>query len=184
MKRMLLIIDPQIDFINGALPVPGAAKALNALSKYILQQDGEYDCKIVTADWHPYHHCSFKENGGEWPMHCVQNSTGAAFFPALFKPLYTTHGTVTVLYKGTDEGAEEYSIFKNSLSAGKLRSLIRDRNIGQIDICGLAGDICVLNTLRDGIKIYGAKTFHVLKEYAPSLDGGASLEKAIQTLLG
>jgi hypothetical protein len=58
-----------------------------------------------------------------------------------------------------------------------LRSLIRDRNIGQIDICGLAGDICVLNTLRDGIKIYGAKDIPCLKRIAPSLDGGASLEK-------
>ncbi|MCH3994222.1 MAG: isochorismatase family protein [Prevotella sp.] len=183
MKRMLLLIDPQIDFISGSLPVPGAAKALDALAGYITEQDGTYDCKVITTDWHPYHHCSFKENGGPWPMHCVQNSIGAALYPALFQPLYTTQGTVTVLRKGVDEDKEEYSIFKNPASAAKLKSIIKDRNIGHIDLCGLAGDICVLNTLKDGISIYGPHLFHVLKKYAPSLDGGASLETAIRELL-
>lgn len=177
---MLLIIDPQIDFINGSLPVPGSAKALNALAEYIERQNGVYDCKVITADWHPYHHCSFKENGGEWPMHCVQNSIGAALFPALFRPLYTTQGSVTILYKGIFENAEEYSIFRNQTSSEKLQSLIKKRHIEQIDICGLAGDICVLNTLQDGIRIYGPELFHVLEEYTASLDGGISLKKAVQ----
>lgn len=182
MKRLLLIVDPQIDFINGSLPVPGSAEALNALSEYIEQQDGVYDCKVITADWHPYHHCSFKENGGEWPVHCVQNSIGAALFPALFKPLYTTQGSVTILYKGILEDTEEYSIFSNPASSQKLQSIIKERHIGKIDICGLAGDVCVLNTLKDGIRIYGPKLFHVLEEYTASLDGGILLGKAVQAL--
>lgn len=34
-KRMLLIVDPQIDFITGSLPVPGAEDAMNALALYL-----------------------------------------------------------------------------------------------------------------------------------------------------
>ena len=182
MKRLLLIIDPQIDFINGSLSVPGAAEAMNALAKYIVQKDGVYDCKVITADWHPYHHCSFRENGGEWPIHCVQNSIGAALFTALLKPLYTTQGSVTILYKGIREDTEEYSIFRNNVSSEKIQSLIQKRHIEQIDICGLAGDVCVLNTLKDGINIYGPELFHVLEKYTASLDGGTSLQEAILAL--
>ena len=115
-------------------------------------------------------------------MHCVQNSIGAALYPALFQPLYTTQGPVMILRKGVYEDKEEYSIFKNQRAAAELQSIIRERNIGHIDLCGLAGDICVLNTLQDGVRIYGPGLFHVLKEYAPSLDDGSTLETAIHNL--
>ena len=59
MKKLLLIVDPQIDFITGTLPVAGAAEAMDALAKYVKEQGNEYTVKIVTADWHPYHHSSF-----------------------------------------------------------------------------------------------------------------------------
>lgn len=52
-RRMLLIVDPQIDFICGSLPVEGAEKAMNSLSEYIRQSDGDYTIKVVTADRHP-----------------------------------------------------------------------------------------------------------------------------------
>ena len=35
MKKMLLVVDPQIDFINGSLPVAGAAEAMDALAEYV-----------------------------------------------------------------------------------------------------------------------------------------------------
>ena len=77
MNKMLLIVDPQVDFINGSLPVAGAAKAMDALAGYVKESDNEYIVKIVTSDWHPYHHCSFDREVGQWPPHCVQHSVGA-----------------------------------------------------------------------------------------------------------
>lgn len=65
MKKLLLIVDPQIDFITGTLPVAGAAEAMDALAKYVKEQGNEYTVKIVTADWHPYHHSSFADEGGD-----------------------------------------------------------------------------------------------------------------------
>lgn len=72
MKKLLLIVDPQIDFITGTLPVAGAAEAMDALAKYVKEQGNEYTVKIVTADWHPYHHSSFADEGGMWPRHQSQ----------------------------------------------------------------------------------------------------------------
>ena len=50
MNKLLLIVDPQVDFITGSLPVEGAAKAMDALATYVKEQSEEYSVKIVTAN--------------------------------------------------------------------------------------------------------------------------------------
>lgn len=175
MKRLLLIIDPQNDFINGSLPINGAENAMNNLADYISQNPGKYALKIVTADRHPFFHCSFSDCGGEWPRHCVHDTTGAAIWQPLFRPLYETEGAVRILYKGEREDTDEYSIFKNSVASQIIRDLIEKEQIETIDICGLAGDVCVLQSLRDGIELFGAEKFNVLTVYSPSIDGGEAL---------
>jgi len=87
MKKMLLVVDPQIDFINGSLPVAGAAEAMDALAEYVKTSGDEYVVRIVTSDWHPYHHNSFADEGGQWPRHCVQHSAGAALWESLLVAL-------------------------------------------------------------------------------------------------
>ncbi len=42
MNGMLVIVDPQNDFINGALPVPGAEKAMNDLAEYVKENGRKY----------------------------------------------------------------------------------------------------------------------------------------------
>lgn len=63
-RRLLMIVDPQVDFITGTLPVPGAEAAMNDLAEYITQTNGDYTLKIVTADRHPFNHFSFKNFEG------------------------------------------------------------------------------------------------------------------------
>ena len=175
MNRLLMIVDPQIDFICGSLPVEGATLAMDTLADFIRKHDGDYIYKVVTSDWHPYRHCSFKEQGGQWPLHCVHHTIGAAVYPALIEPLNTTRGTLKILHKGIYEDREEYSIFKNLASAQHLKTVITTLGIGQIDLCGIAGDVCVLDTLKDGIELYGKEMFNVLTPFCPSLDGGKAL---------
>ena len=175
MQRLLLIVDPQVDFITGSLPVPGAKAAMEALSGALRAADGAWAAKIVTADWHPWDHASFREAGGEWPRHCVADTTGAALWPALVPALYETGGATTVLHKGEAKGREEYSIFQNPAARERILATVGALGITRIDICGLAGDICVLATLRDGVDLLGAGRFAVLAGFAPSLDGGAAL---------
>ena len=175
MNKLLLVVDPQIDFISGSLAVNGAAEAMEGLASYLRQTDGMYMYKIVTTDWHPFNHCSFKEQGGEWPLHCVQNSIGAAIYPSLIEPLYTTKGPLKVLRKGDNSKTEEYSIFRNQASAGHLQLIAKIKDIDQIDLCGIAGDYCVLETLKDGIELFGRDKFNVLLPYCASIDGGSTL---------
>ena len=157
MNRLLLIVDPQIDFISGSLAVNGAAKAMDALADYLYKRDELYQYKIVTNDWHPLNHCSFQRNGGSWPVHCVQYSIGA-----------------------NNPRIEEYSIFKNLSSANYINRIINMKQIEQIDLCGIAGDYCVLDTLKDGIKFYGKDMFNVLMPYVVSIDNGKTLNEFVK----
>lgn len=181
-NKMLMIIDPQIDFIDGSLPVPGAGDAMDSLTDYLKDSDGDYKVKIITADRHPYNHFSFKDNGGPWPRHCIQDSVGAAIWPRLFDMFHATAGKNLILHKGETWNKEEYSIFRNDSAADSIRSLVAENDIRHIDICGLAGDVCVLDSLKDGMRIFPDVTFHVLERYSPSIDGGTKLSGFIEKL--
>lgn len=175
MQRLLLVVDPQVDFITGSLPVPGAKAAMDALARALRAANGVWAAKVVTADWHPWDHSSFREAGGKWPRHCVADTTGAALWPALVPALYETAGACAVLHKGEERGREEYSIFQNAAARERILATVAALGVTRIDICGLAGDVCVLATLRDGVELLGAGRFAVLAGLAPSLDGGAAL---------
>lgn len=179
MERMILIVDPQVDFINGSLPVPGALPAMDRLADYILLSDERYALKIITADRHPYDHCSFKDNGGEWPRHCVHDTIGAAVWPSVFEAAYSTAGETFILHKGCEKNQDQYSIFQNPQAAEFILTAIRKYGIGKIDICGLAGDVCVLNTLLDASRLLPDLDFTVFRRFTPSLDGGKALEQLI-----
>ena len=183
---MLIVVDPQIDFISGSLPVPGAAEAMNQLADYVKANGDDYALMVVTNDWHPYDHCSFAPNGGPWPVHCVQNSEGAATYWPLLEALYQSETETLFLQKGDLRHREEYSIvqntgarefFENTLDNSLLADA--DCQYQHVDVCGIAGDVCVLNTLRDLLPIVGADRLRVLTRFAPSLDGC----KALQTFI-
>lgn len=179
-NKLLLIIDPQIDFITGTLKVPGAESAMDALAGYIDRRKDEYTYIIVTADRHPINHCSFQSNGGEWPRHCVADSMGAAIWPPIMEVLMTMPGKVEILHKGEDPRSEEYSIFKNEAASERLLNIIVSNDIRQIDICGLAGDFCVAETIVDAIANGLGREINVLYNFTPSIDGGNTLNALIK----
>ncbi|MDE5555782.1 MAG: isochorismatase family protein [Muribaculaceae bacterium] len=181
-NKILLIIDPQVDFITGSLSVGGALETMDALADYIRQHGDEYRQIIVTADRHPMNHCSFKRNGGIWPTHCVADSVGAAIWQPIMDALIDFDGDITILHKGEKSDKEEYSIFKNEEATEIIKAIIRKENIKQIDICGIAGDVCVADSIRDGAEIFGTEIFRVLPRFTPSIDGGATLSDLIAKL--
>lgn len=182
-NRLLLIVDPQIDFITGTLPVPGAEKAMDALAEYVNLHAEEYDLICVTCDRHPLRHTSFSDFGGLWPAHCIESSVGAAIWPPLMRSIEKHSLFARFLYKGQEVDKDEYSIFQSSKGASEMVRYIRDFEITQIDICGLAGDICVANTLKDAFSLFPNIHFHILNSFTSSIDGGIildSLEKSMR----
>jgi nicotinamidase/pyrazinamidase len=78
----LIIVDVQKCFCpDGAVPVPEGDKIVSNFNRYI-EKFSKVGAKIIaTRDWHPPNHSSFKQYGGEWPPHCVQETEGAEFHP-------------------------------------------------------------------------------------------------------
>lgn len=182
MKRILLIVDPQNDFITGTLAVPGAKEKMQKLANYIKDERCKYDYICVTLDSHPEDHCSFKENGGIWPKHCVVDTNGwnipeylddAIQFVGAGKKIYFGY-----YHKGTEPDIEEYSIFDNAEDGFTLSRLIVTlfkEDFLDIHICGIAGDYCVLETLKGLRKFIGDIYIKILTEYIASIDEGEKL---------
>ena len=176
MKNILLIVDPQIDFISGSLAVEGADEKMLKLSKYLNEKGNNYDKIYVTMDCHPENHCSFKENGGIWPKHCVINTDGTA----IFKPLYSIVKDISIrVLKGTIFNKEEYSIFENEQEGKELtneiKHIIKSDDDTFIDVCGIAGDYCVLETIKGLTELINNDHIYILEEFTASIDGGKKL---------
>jgi len=144
----LIIVDLQRDFLpGGALSVPHGDELVPVVNAYIRLFRDKGLPAIATRDWHPPNHCSFREQGGLWPPHCVQDTLGAQFAPGLELP-----PDIVIVSKATNFQEEAYSGFEGTDLDGRLRVLgVRCLYVG-----GLATDYCVLSTVRDALTLgYG-----------------------------
>lgn len=178
MKNILLIVDPQNDFITGPLAVKGAKEKMLKLSDYIKDFKDEYDYIFVTLDTHPVEHCSFKENGGVWPSHCIFLTNGW-HMPEYLSDAFDRYESFFVYNKGEHRDKEEYSIFQNERCGKILTQQLQDfQNQDEdtyVDVCGIAGDYCVLETIKGLKDIVNPEHISVLMDLVASIDGGEKL---------
>ena len=186
MKHILLIVDPQNDFITGSLAVEGAKEKMMKLAQHIKEKGHKYDSIWVTRDSHSKNHCSFEGEGGIWKPHCIYGTKGWSVPNYLDEALmlYSRYSGKTVSYynKGNDINKEEYSIFENKTDGftlyKQIRELIKEGEF-DISVCGIAGDYCVLETIKGLRKYIGDSYITVLFEYIASIDGGKKLKEYI-----
>lgn len=172
-NRMLIIVDPQIDFTTGSLATAKGPEAMERLAQAI--DNGvldKYTWVIVTQDAHPANHCSFVENGGVFPPHCVQGTEGMNVYPALEKALVDSNfGNYHYMTKGDLANQEEFSIFQNAQSGEKLKQTItNDEVFVSIDVCGIATDYCVYETVKDLMAFYPAKQIRIVTNCLAAVD--------------
>lgn len=140
----LLIVDVQKDFCpGGALPVEDGETIVPVINDWMYAAGAKNVPMYASRDWHPIGHISFKERGGPWPPHCIQDSDGAKFHPDLAFPASTV-----IVTKGVRFDQDQNSAFDQTGLAVQLR---RDR-IRRLWIAGLAEDVCVLATVLDGCR--------------------------------
>ena len=163
MAKLYLCIDTQVDFQeNGNLAVKGGIMCGERQADYLKVHKDDYAAVIATVDWHPITHCSFKDNGGIWPQHCLQHSQGAAIYQPLLDALVTCPN-FEILTKGCNEDHEEYSIFKNDKSCQRLAQVIGALGIDEIHVGGIAYDYCIADTVKDGLRYLPNVKFKVFK---------------------
>lgn len=163
----LVIVDVQHDFAHpaGALFVPGAEQAVENIAQ--LLHDPRVTQLTFTLDWHPYDHSSFADQGGTWPRHCVQYSKGASLHESLWVEnfdRFTTH----FVRKGQQQSCEEYGAF--AAPTDEQREWLQQ---GRLVVCGIAGDYCVLETLKNIRSV--RPDVEVFTAGVASIDGGTAL---------
>jgi nicotinamidase/pyrazinamidase len=139
----LIVVDVQNDFLpGGALAVPAGDAVVPVLNRYIARFDQQKLPILATRDWHPSVHCSFREQGGPWPPHCVAGTPGADLARGLALP-----ARAQLISKATRPESDAYSGFQGTDLAARLREL----GCRRVFIGGLATDYCVRATALDAL---------------------------------
>lgn len=174
--KILAIIDAQTDFINGSLAV-GLEPWQKAKAEILeLVHENNYDWVIFTRDWHPLNHCSFKEQSGPWPAHCVQKSKGAEIDHELLK-LSTQIPNSLIVSKGQDPNQEEYGIdlFLNFKEINANTS---------VDVVGLCFDYCVAECARITKEKHPEATVKIYKSATVAIDETAEPNVGMSLVVG
>ena len=184
MTRALIIVDVQNDFVEGgALAVKGGTAVADRIADYIDNYGKQYVTIVFTKDWHkPWPH----KNGGHfsetpdfvdsWPPHCQQGTDGALLDESLIRyPQNDYH----VFLKG--DGRPDYSGFQGVNYADEsLYDWLVDSDVTEIDVVGIAGDYCVLQTALDGAR--NGFRVRILPQFVASVGGHEATMAAVKTL--
>ncbi|WP_316149317.1 bifunctional nicotinamidase/pyrazinamidase [Cupriavidus sp. BIC8F] len=186
----LLVIDVQNDFMpGGALAVPHGDEVVPVINR-LARAFGHV---VLTQDWHPVSHVSFAANHagtqpfqtltlpyGEqvlWPVHCVQDTPGAALHAGLHVP----HARL-VIRKGHHADVDSYSAFLEADRTTRtgLAGYLREHGVRRVFCAGLATDYCVAWSALDARAAGFAAA--VIEDACRAIDLEGSLAKAWQDL--
>lgn len=189
-----IVIDMQNDFCPaGALAVAGGDEIVNPINALM----NDFDAVVLTQDWHPADHSSFADNHAGaapyslvdmaygpqvlWPRHCVQDTQGAAFHPAL-----NTARADLILRKGFRAGIDSYSAFyeNDRKTATGLHGYLRERGITEITLAGLATDFCVAYSALDAAKLGYKVTVRMDLSRGIDLNGSIAAQAAAMQAKG
>ena len=139
----LLVADIQNDFLpGGSLGITEGDEVVPVLLRYIAKFQAQGLPIFASREWHPPHHCSIQEQGGQWPVHCVMGSSGAQPPPRFSLPPSTQ-----IIHKATCLDKDTYSAFEGTA----LETSLRTAGVRRLSVGGLATDYCVLNTVKDAL---------------------------------
>ncbi len=184
MAEALLLIDIQNDFCpGGALGVPDGDAVVPIANRLARQ----FEHVLLTQDWHPPGHSSFaSQHAGKspfetislsygaqtlWPDHCVQGTSGADFHPDL-----NVTKAEMIIRKGFRPTIDSYSAFfeNDHTTPTGLTGYLRERDISELVMVGLAYDFCVQYSALDASRLGFTVTVVQSACRAINLDGSAA----------
>lgn len=129
MKKCLIVVDYQIDFVSGSL---GFEKAV-LLDKKIADKIEKYhkndDEVIFTFDTHKSDYLQTQE-GKNLPIeHCIENTDG-----------HKLYGKTATVQKNDDK-----CFYKPSFGSPQLFEYLKGREYESIELCGVVSNICVIS---------------------------------------
>ena len=128
MKNILIVVDMQNDFIDGALGTKEAVAIVPKVEEKIRNFDGEV---FFTRDTHENWYLETQEGKNLPVVHCIRDTEGWQ----IRKELDDLRKTEPV----------DKDTFGSTDLAGELVAINEDEEIGSITLVGLCTDICVIS---------------------------------------
>lgn len=129
MKKALIVIDFQNDFVDGSLSFKGASSIENIIVSKIDACLKNGDDLIFTLDTHFDNYLESKEGLSLPIKHCIKNTKGHALY-----------GEVA---RYEDKASKIFE--KNTFGSLDLANFLREKNYSSVELCGLVSHICLLS---------------------------------------
>ncbi|MDD4000667.1 MAG: cysteine hydrolase [Bacilli bacterium] len=128
MKKLLIVVDFQNDFVSGSLGFKGAEKLEEIIAGKIKAYRANNDEVVFTLDTHRDDYLESNE-GKYLPIeHCIKGSFG-----------HELYGKVKTMVK-------DAMVFeKPTFPSLELANYLKDKDYRVVEICGLVSNICVLS---------------------------------------
>ena len=130
MKRFLIVVDMQKDFVDGALGTAEAVAIVPRVCDKIRAFDGDI---VVTYDTHTEEYLHTEEGKHLPVVHCVKNTDG-----------WTLNADVAAALESKAYTAVEKPTF-GSVELPSLLSKLANGEPFETELCGLCTDICVVS---------------------------------------
>jgi len=129
MKKCLIVVDYQIDFVSGALGFDKAVLLDEKISNKIEEYHKNNDEVIFTFDTHKANYLDTQE-GRNLPIeHCIENTDG-----------HKLYGKTATMQQPKDK-----CFYKPSFGSGELFEYLRNNQHESIELCGVVSNICVIS---------------------------------------
>lgn len=126
MKKLLIVVDMQNDFITGSLGTPQAQKILPNVKAKIANYKEKGDNVLFTRDTHGANYLETQEGKYLPVAHCIEGTAGH------------------LIADGLDtSGSEMFD--KPTFGSLELAKLAARGNYDEVELCGLCTDICVVS---------------------------------------
>ena len=127
MRKLLIVVDMQNDFIDGSLGTKEAEAIIPAVRRKIEEYSGDEEGEVVfTMDTHYDNYMETLE-GKHLPVkHCIKETKGWELCPAL-------------------NGCEGQRFEKSTFGSVELARYVLDKEYDSIELAGLCTDICVIS---------------------------------------
>lgn len=179
----LIVVDIQHDFASpeGSLSVAGGEDVVAAANREIARAVEAGAPVVYTRDWHPASTPHFAKDGGQWPVHCVQQTPGAEYHPGL----RIVDGAFEVR-KGTGRedgysGFSERDAGTGEQSATDLDAHLKSLGVTHVAVVGLATDYCVRATALDAVRLgYDTRVLAAAVAAVDPADGERALAEVVE----
>lgn len=129
MKKCLIVVDYQNDFIDGALGFEGGLKIKDKILSKISSYRKNDDDIIFTKDTHDENYLDTEEGKNLEVVHCVKGTDG-----------HKLQKDVNALKSEKDLVFE-----KHTFPSLELGNYLKEQNYEQVELCGLVSNICVIS---------------------------------------